>query len=139
YEQLMVDIIAKPLNLQDTRIMLTPNMKNNMAMGHAGEAEVENWNFTALAGAGAIRSTAVDMIKYLSANMGLVKTDLYPAMQLSHQNSREDGQHPKVGLGWHIMDAGDQEIVWHNGGTGGYRTFIGFIKGGNKGVVVLSN
>ncbi|MDP4680468.1 MAG: DUF3471 domain-containing protein [Cyclobacteriaceae bacterium] len=31
------------------------------------------------------------------------------------------------------------EIIWHNGGTGGYRTFAGFVKGGKKGVVVLSN
>jgi serine-type D-Ala-D-Ala carboxypeptidase/endopeptidase len=44
-----------------------------------------------------------------------------------------------VGLGWHISVADNSEIVWHNGGTGGYRSFVGFIKGGDKGVVVLTN
>ncbi len=44
-----------------------------------------------------------------------------------------------VGLGWHILLRNELEIVWHNGGTGGYRAFIGFIKGGDKGVVVLTN
>ena len=44
-----------------------------------------------------------------------------------------------VGLGWHKAPAGDREIIWHNGGTGGYRTFIGFLDNGSKGVVVLSN
>jgi CubicO group peptidase (beta-lactamase class C family) len=139
YEQLMVNVIAKPLNLQHTRITLTPDMKINLATGYVGETEVENWDLPALAGAGAIRSTAVDMMKYLSANIGLVKTELNSAMQLSHQNSRVEGAMPKVGLGWHLATMGNQEVIWHNGGTGGYRTFIGFIKGENKAVVVLSN
>ena len=57
-------------------------------MGHSEGVEVENWDLNSLAGAGAIRSTAVDMLKYVSANMGKVKTNLYPAIQLSHKNSR---------------------------------------------------
>ncbi|HYE97878.1 MAG TPA: DUF3471 domain-containing protein, partial [Planctomycetota bacterium] len=67
------------------------------------------------------------------------RSSLYPAMQLAHKNSRAPGSVPVVGLGWHTAVAGDLEIVWHNGGTGGYRTFIGFVKGREKGVVVLSN
>lgn len=139
YEQLVVDVIATPLGLTHTRIALTPDMKKNLAIGYNGDIEVENWDIPTLAGAGALRSTAMDMINYLSANMGLVKTELHPAMQLSHTNSRREGSTPMVGLGWHITPADGQEIVWHNGGTGGYRSFIGFIKGGKKGVVVLSN
>ncbi len=139
YEKLMIDVIAKPLNLNDTRIALTPKMKTNLAMGHSEGVEVENWDLTSLAGAGAIRSNAVDMLKYVSANMGKAKTNLYPAMQLSHKNSRVEGSSPMVGLGWHKTGSAELEIIWHNGGTGGYRTFTGFTKGGDKGVVVLSN
>jgi serine-type D-Ala-D-Ala carboxypeptidase/endopeptidase len=139
YEQLMIEVIANPLGLQNTRIVFTPSMKKNLAMGHSGDIQVENWDITSLAGAGAIRSTAVDMLKYLSANMGKVKSRLYPAMQLSHKNSRTESSRPMVGLGWHLANSGDNEIIWHNGGTGGYRAFIGFTKGGDKGVVVLSN
>jgi CubicO group peptidase (beta-lactamase class C family) len=139
YEQLMINTIAKPLDLKNTRITLTPEMKENLALGYAGGALAENWDLTSLAGAGAIRSTAEDMMRYVQANMGLVKSNLYPAMQLAHKNSREAEAKPMVGLGWHIMTANDQEIIWHNGGTGGYRSFIGFIKGTNKAVVVLSN
>ena len=58
------------------------NMQKNLAMGHNGGAEVENWDIPTLAGAGAIRSTAVDMVKYLQANMGITKSKLYPNMQL---------------------------------------------------------
>jgi D-alanyl-D-alanine-carboxypeptidase/D-alanyl-D-alanine-endopeptidase len=139
YEKVMTDVIAKPLNMNDTRIALTPQMKNNLAMGHSEGVQVENWDIPTLAGAGAIRSTAVDMVKYLQANMGKSKTKLYGAMQLSHNNSRAQGALPVVGLGWHEVISPDTEIVWHNGGTGGYRTFAGFTKSGGRGVVVLSN
>lgn len=139
YEALMIDIIAIPLGLQDTRITFTPTMKKNLAMGHHDGVQVENWDLTALAGAGAVRSTAVDMLKYVRANMGKGKSKLYPAMQLSHKNSRAEGTSPMVGLGWHLTAGDMSEIIWHNGGTGGYRSFAGFIKGGDKGVVVLTN
>lgn len=139
YEQLMITTIAKPLDLKNTKITLTPEMKQNLALGYAGGVQVENWDLTTLAGAGAIRSTTEDMMKYLRANMGLLKSNVYPAMQLAHKNSHAEGVKPPVGLGWHIMTNGDQQIIWHNGGTGGYRSFIGFIKGTEKAVVVLSN
>ena len=141
YGQMVAEAITKPLGLEDTGITLSPNMKENLALGHSGGVEVESWTWEepTLAGAGAIRANAVDMLQFLSANMGLKKTELYPAMQLSHQNSRKDGEEPIVGLGWHTMTFDDMQIVWHNGGTGGYRTFAGFIEGGKKGVVVLSN
>ncbi|MEX2232102.1 MAG: serine hydrolase [Cyclobacteriaceae bacterium] len=139
YEQLMIEVIASPLGLPNTRITLTPSMKKNLAMGHQDGVQVENWDITTLAGAGAIRSTAVDLLKYVSANMGKVKSKLYPAMQLSHKNSRAADASPIVGLGWHTTVTPGLQLIWHNGGTGGYRTFAGFIRGGGRGVVVLSN
>src|SRR5262249_60669807 len=45
----------------------------------------------------------------------------------------------QIALGWHILTTHGKEIVWHNGGTAGYRTFIGFDRAARTGVVVLSN
>jgi CubicO group peptidase (beta-lactamase class C family) len=45
----------------------------------------------------------------------------------------------EVALAWHILKRGDNEIVWHNGGTGGYRSWLGFDLKKRIGVVVLSN
>jgi CubicO group peptidase (beta-lactamase class C family) len=140
YEELMLEVIAKPLGMENTGIVLTPQMKKNLAKGHNNNGfEVENWDLPTLAGAGAIRSTAVDMLKYLAANMGIEKSNLYPAMQLAHQNSGREDSKPIIGLGWITEVNNELEIVWHNGGTGGYSAFVGFIKGGDKAVVVLSN
>lgn len=139
YEELVLKTITTPLDMKDTRVTLTPKMEKNLALGHSGAQQVENWDIPTLGGAGAIRSTAVDMLKYLAANMGMQKSDLYPAMQLSHKNTRKDASQPVVGLGWHTTDVSGTAVIWHNGGTGGYRTFTGFVKGGKKGVVVLAN
>jgi CubicO group peptidase (beta-lactamase class C family) len=49
----------------------------------------------------------------------------------------------EIALGWHVLSLpggpSGREIVWHNGGTGGYRCFIGFDPSERTGVVVLSN
>jgi CubicO group peptidase (beta-lactamase class C family) len=45
----------------------------------------------------------------------------------------------EIGLGWHILTKDGREIIWHNGGTGGFRTFIAFDPKGRTGVVALSN
>jgi serine-type D-Ala-D-Ala carboxypeptidase/endopeptidase len=45
----------------------------------------------------------------------------------------------EIALGWHVWIRDGHEIIWHNGGTGGYRTWIGFDPKIRTGVVVLSN
>ena len=30
-------------------------------------------------------------------------------------------------------------MIWHNGGTGGFRSFLGFTEQGGLGVLILSN
>ena len=45
-----------------------------------------------------------------------------------------------IGLAWHLLTRPDGGvIVWHNGGTGGYRTFSGYDAQRRIGVVVLTN
>jgi tetratricopeptide (TPR) repeat protein len=80
------------------------------------------------------------MLQYMAVNMGLKKSKLYPAMQLAHQPRHDKaGNGTRVGLGWHISAGAEGDITWHNGGTGGYRSFAGFVGKTGKGVVVLTN
>lgn len=138
YEELMNKVIAKPLGLKNTVITLSSKMKGSMATGHNMGFEVSNWDLPTLAGAGAIKSTVTDMVKYVNYNMGLKKHKLYEAMQLSHQNSRQTDDLPSVGLGWHRTGA-NADLIWHNGGTGGFRSFVGFSESEKRGVVILTN
>ncbi len=138
YEELLVERIANVYGMNDTRVVFTENMKAHLAKGHANGLEVENWDLPAMAGAGAIRSTASDMVKYLKGNMGTTPSPLYEAMKLSHEVAySNEEQDFSIGLAWHY--GLDDTVVWHNGGTGGYISFAGFLKGTNKGVVVLTN
>ena len=139
YEELMVQTIANPLDMNDTRIELTQRMKQNLAKGHSGGKVVENWDIPTLAGAGAIRSSASDMAKFISANLGYVNTPLMEAMELSHQIRHDKAGEMSVAMAWHIKKGDSGDVIWHNGGTGGYRTFAGFVKETGKGVVLLSN
>jgi D-alanyl-D-alanine-carboxypeptidase/D-alanyl-D-alanine-endopeptidase len=45
----------------------------------------------------------------------------------------------EIGLGWLRRPKKGSEIIWHNGGTGGYRSFAGFDPAAQTGVVVLTN
>jgi D-alanyl-D-alanine-carboxypeptidase/D-alanyl-D-alanine-endopeptidase len=116
-------------------------MKTRLAAGHDAAMEtVANWDLPTLAGAGALRSTANDLLTFLAANLGDKTSRLAPAMAAMLTVRRPTGQPGlEVALGWHIFTTNGREIVWHNGGTGGYRSFMGFDPKTRTGVVVLSN
>jgi CubicO group peptidase (beta-lactamase class C family) len=140
YEDVIVERITRILGMEDTRITLNPGMQARLAQGHAGTLVVSNWDIPALAGAGALLSTANDMLTFLAANNGLEKTPLQMAMTMTHESQVETATPSTlVGLGWHIRVSDQQETIWHNGGTGGYRSFAGFVRGGSTGIVVLTN
>ena len=48
-------------------------------------------------------------------------------------------QNMRLGLAWHVRDIEGEDIFWHNGGTGGFRSFLAFDKEKKRAVVVLSN
>lgn len=139
YEQLMIGTIADPLEMKETRVNFNERMKKNLAFGHSDGKVVENWDIPTLPGAGAIRSSTFDMAKFISANLGYIDSPLAEAMNLSHKIRHDKAGKWSVALGWHIGKGDNGDIYWHNGGTGGYRAFAGFVKETGKGVVVLTN
>ena len=139
YESLMIKTIAKPQRMKETKITLDEKMKENLATGYDSGAEAKNWDLPTLAGAGAIRSSTYDMLKFLSANIGYLKTPLQTAMNKTHEVRHDKAGGMSVGLGWHIMKGKNGDVIWHNGGTGGYRAFAGFVKETGEGVVLLTN
>jgi CubicO group peptidase (beta-lactamase class C family) len=141
YETLVRERILKPLKMNNTAVTFTPAMKAHLAPGHDAQlAPTANWDITTLSGAGAIRSTANDMLKFLSAWIGYTQSPLAAAMKTQLATRRPTGTpHLEIALGWHILSNFDREIIWHNGGTGGYHSFVAFDPKTRTGVVVLSN
>ena len=97
--------------------------------------------------AGALYSSAIDLLKYLAANMGLIHTKindiLQDALLIRHQEFTASGKHQFVvayiGLAWNILTnlGGKDTVVLHSGGTNGYTSYIGFNPAKQIGLVVL--
>lgn len=135
----MLTWLPTPLKMQST-FLNTPGRKDkNVATGYSGKQAVKPWTWTdqsAIQGAGGLLSNAEDMMKYLLANLNPGTNTLGKAMSASHQPQADaGGANMKIGLGWHIRN----DIVWHNGGTGGFRTFAGFDPKKKMAVVILTN
>ncbi len=141
YEALLTERILRPLGMTNTAIILSRELKARFATPYNTQWEpVKPWTFDALAGCGAIRSTANDLLKFIAANLQGQKGDLMSAMQLM-QEPRNSTEIPKtkIGLAWHITDRNGRRVIWHNGQTGGYHSFCGFDLTNKSGVVILAN
>jgi CubicO group peptidase (beta-lactamase class C family) len=141
YEELLVERICEPLGLHNTRITLTPGMRSRIAQGHSSNLEHRPlWDLSTLAGAGAVRSTGNDLTVFLEACLGRRQTPLGPALAKLLEIRRPTREHGlEVGLGWFISSGHGDEIVWKDGGSGGFAAFIGFSPVTRQGSILLSN
>ena len=139
YEDVLRRRILEPLGMTQSGIVFTPWMREHLALGHNANGDVVgNWDADALQGAGMLRSTAVDMLKFLDASLHPERGSIHQAIAFA-QKARADAAGMRIGLNWISRPAGPDTIVWHNGGTAGYRTFAGIIPSRRVGVVVLTN
>lgn len=141
YESLVVERICQPLKMDSTRVTLTPEMNSRLAIGHDQHgARAPKWNYLAYDGTGGLHSSANDLLKYLSANLGLEKSDLTPLMEKTRVIRYRNSSHGDMAMSWSVRDVGlgsERKLIGHAGGSGGYETFIGLDETQRKGVVVL--
>lgn len=102
YDELLRTRIFEPAGMTSTYVAL-PGTIDGAPTGlsanghHAGPWDMDGW-----APAGAIRSSAADMAKYVEWV----------------------SSHGVPNYGWGDLDEDGQEITFHNGGTGGFRTML---------------
>lgn len=132
--------ILDPLGMKGTAITLTPQMQARLAKGHdAAGAPAANWDLPSLAGAGALRSSMTDMLKFLDANIGEPASDLERAVRLAHAPRFPIGGNAKIGLGWITITTPKGSFIYHDGGTGGYGAIVAIDPQRNVGLVLLGN
>lgn len=135
YEDVLLERVCRPLGMESTRVAFTDDMRKRLAAAHDVDGgPAANWDIPTLAGAGGIRSTARDMLRFLRAQVECDKGPLAEAIRLTHEPKR-DFPGGRIGLAWHISKG----ITWHNGQTGGYHSYVGFDPAAKRGVVVLAN
>jgi len=136
WEQLIHDKITGPLGMVDTVVTLSPEQTARFAPPYSGSRPAHTWALNALAGAGALRSTAADLMKFGEALLEPSKTKLAPAYALLVRPDTADG---KIGLGIMLSVIDGQPVLEHDGGTGGYRSSLQVVPGIRTVRVVLMN
>jgi serine-type D-Ala-D-Ala carboxypeptidase/endopeptidase len=145
YEQLVKNRILDVLGMNDTKITLSQNdIKYRFPVGHQNGSEIQTPKIpSVIAGAGGLRSTANDLLKYLSANLGLLHTKLDDSIALQHLI-----QHPGllpnpmnystyIALGWAVLTNFGTETLDHTGSINGWNANVAFIPAKQTGVVSL--
>lgn len=133
YAKAMVRDVLQPLGMRDTTVGLDGRQAGRLAQGFSQGADMPNWDgFHALAGAGAIVSTANDLLRFIDENLDAGK------MAGALAAIREPQRSGHTALGWHLKKVADDDMVfWHNGGTGGYASFIALRPLTRTGVVLV--
>jgi serine-type D-Ala-D-Ala carboxypeptidase/endopeptidase len=132
--------VTGPLGMRETFVDAPAALRARVSAGYDANMDtVPAWHLDALAGAGALRSTAADMLTYLDAMIDTTQGPLARAAALVQKPHGDFAAGMRIGLGWLQTAAGPRPIWWHNGGTGGFRTIAAFDPTRRIGVVVLSN
>lgn len=139
YAKAVSERILRPLGLSDTYVAPPPGTPNRIQGTNDDLQSMPFWTFDALAGAGAMVSNVRDQLALIDAELDADaggKSVLRAPMRLTQESQLDDVNGPNVGLGWQIDREGR---YWHNGGTGGFHSFISFDPKTRRGVVVLAS
>lgn len=137
WEHLVRDRITAPLGMHDTMQTLG-SRAHRLAPGFNGAAPAPAWEFDAMAGAGALRSTAHDMLIFGRALLAGRSGPLGPAAERLLQPLHEmDGGE----IGYAIMMRGPaaHRVYYHDGATGAYRASLAFMPDTQDVLVVLGS
>lgn len=138
YEQLVSDIICKPLGMKSTLQHFYPLISPRFTTVYdENSRQTPAWDFDALEACGSLRSTVNDLLLYTKANMIKADTKLSKAFELTHQITFSNDT--KVAMGWHIIKVDGVSYYFHNGGTDGSSSFLAYNIEKNIAVIILSN
>lgn len=141
YADVLTAHVLGPLDLKATSLGLAgTSSPANLAPGHVNGAVVPNWTFRAFAPAGALRSSARDMARFLRACLAGEQGPLHAEINATLQPqfvSDETGGH--IGLGWLLNLDHGSIVAWHNGATAGSHAFVAFDRQTGVGLAILAN
>jgi CubicO group peptidase (beta-lactamase class C family) len=121
----------------ENSFMSSQNLGSKLVKGLNENGEIiSNWDFDSLFGGGGILSCTEDLAKFASAQLNHKNKEL----SLTRTPTFTINDKMKIGLGWHILKSGNnKELIWHNGGTGGYSSSMSINIKEKTAVIILSN
>jgi CubicO group peptidase (beta-lactamase class C family) len=135
YAELVRTRLTGPLGMASTYVPSSPSELRSTALAgrsRSGRSR-EPWTGEAIGPAGGIRSTIGDLSILVAALLdgsapGIAALD--PVIDFAPRT--------RIGAAWITIDLKGTPITWHNGGTGGFRSWLGLDRRAKAGVVVLS-
>jgi len=136
-ETLLKRRLFAPLGMQHAYINAAPEGVR-AAVGHTPNARPTSaWHFqTDLAGVGGVRATLDDMVRYVQGQLAAEASAIAPALERSQQRVSDT---PPMAMNWMLMPVAGRTVHLHEGGTGGFSSFVAFDKEKQRGVVILSD
>ena len=134
YWDTMNDFLHNDLGLSDTYLGTS---NNNLHGFNRKNNDCGNWKWNKenlISPAGAISSTAEDLLKYAKINISEDK----PYLSLCHKKHGNGTKKYDMGLGWWLLKK-NNNVMLHGGGTGCFSSFLGIDKEKKVASVVLSN
>ncbi len=139
YGTLIRQTVAEPLGLHDTVVELSAEQSRRFLQGYDDRRRpVRPWDLNVFAGAGALRSTAPDMLTWLEANLHPERSAALAAALASSQQPRAPrGREGNIALAWWMdSESGDFR---HGGAVAGFTADAFFNRHEDLAVIVLSN
>jgi serine-type D-Ala-D-Ala carboxypeptidase/endopeptidase len=140
FETLLRERLLSPLGMDDTYIVTRPSAVR-VAEGHLSNSRPTGpWDVNVdLGGAGGVRATLPDMVRYLEGQLGIRDSAITPFLARTQEKVASVGG-VATGMAWQILSTENgRTYVMHSGGTGGFSSFIVFDRAAKRGVVLLSD
>jgi len=140
YAEILQERILTPLRMRATSLEPSAAMRARLIQGYDMEFAPANvWEFGALAPAGGLFSTALDLRKFLALWTEPFDT---PLARAAHDmfSIRRPGPDPQtqMALGWRVIERGGRTLGWSNGSGGGVRAYMA-VAPGAEGVIAYAN
>jgi D-alanyl-D-alanine-carboxypeptidase/D-alanyl-D-alanine-endopeptidase len=126
------------LKMANTYIDAKRNMSDS-ATGYFYGKPADYWMFDCLAGAGAIKSNAADILSYLDAHFEYKSENFSSIVHKITTPVKPVSTNIQICYGWHTLEDLKHRVFWHNGGTYGFSTFAAFEPNTKTSIVLAAN
>ena len=132
YPDLMRTRLFEPLGMSST--LVSDREVVEPGLSERGR-EMDPWVMHGYSPAGGVVTTRDELVLLAEA----VLAGRAPGMAALTPLAGTDRASARIGMFWQTSTRQDLEVVWHNGRTGGYSSFVGFDRKQQRAVVVLSD